>query len=133
MLTVFKEHIEKRGLLSPSKTYLLACSGGVDSMVLAHLLLEIGIPFEIGHVNFGGRGVESDADESSIEKWSKENSILFHSHHPDTKGKATDEKISIQMAARDIRYAWFDDLIKKRSLMGSSLPIIRTISWKRSF
>ncbi|MBY5952316.1 tRNA lysidine(34) synthetase TilS [Algoriphagus marincola] len=118
MLTVFKEHIEKRGLLSPSKTYLLACSGGVDSMVLAHLLLEIGISFEIGHVNFGLRGAESDADESSIEKWSNENSIPFHSHHPDTTSKATDEKISIQMAARDIRYAWFDDLIKKRSLDG---------------
>lgn len=118
MLTVFKEHIIQKGLLEANQTYLFACSGGVDSMVLAHLLLEIGQDFEIAHVNFGLRGSESDQDEALVKEWCGQNEVPFHSHHPQTQFYASEQKVSIQMAARDIRYSWFEELRKKDQLSG---------------
>ncbi|NVJ87652.1 MAG: tRNA lysidine(34) synthetase TilS [Algoriphagus sp.] len=118
MLSAFQEHIRQKALFDPSHTYLLACSGGVDSMVLGHLLLASSIPFEIAHVNFGLRDKESDQDELFVIDWSEKHKIPCHLYHPETQKIAEEKKYSIQMAARDIRYTWFEEIRKNRNLNG---------------
>lgn len=118
MIDAFIQHIKDKSLLDPNKTYLLGCSGGLDSICLAHLLLEASIFFEIAHVNFKLRGKESDGDEIFVSKWSKNHGILFHYLHEDTLKLAEEKQISIQMAAREIRYDFFSKLCRKRNLDG---------------
>lgn len=108
MLSVFKEHIRTKALFDHSQRYLLACSGGVDSMVLGNLLLSCGISFEVAHVNFGLRGKESDQDAQFVENWCEAKGLTFYKHCPDTESYANKQSYSIQMAAREIRYAWFE-------------------------
>ncbi|TFV93357.1 tRNA lysidine(34) synthetase TilS [Algoriphagus kandeliae] len=118
MLAAFQEHIRQKALLDPSKTYLLACSGGVDSMVLGFLLMKSEIPIELAHVNFGLRGEDSNQDELFVIQWAEEHGITFHLHHPKTQEHAEEKKLSIQMAAREIRYSWFESLKQERNLEG---------------
>ena len=87
--------------------FVLAVSGGADSVVLAHLLKDAGINFEIAHCNFGLRGAESDRDEAFVKDLSVGIDVPFSCKHFDTEAYATAHKISIQEAARDLRYAWF--------------------------
>ena len=91
---------------------LLAVSGGIDSMCMAELFdsLEEPLPFAIAHCNFNLRGEESDADEQMVRRWAEEHGVPFHSTSFDTTGYACAEGISIEMAARDLRYAWFAGL-----------------------
>lgn len=118
MLAAFQEHIRQKALLDHSKTYLLACSGGVDSMVLGYLLEKSEIAFEVAHVNFGLRGEESNQDELLVIQWCEKNGITLHLHHPDTLEYSKEKKLSIQMAAREIRYTWFESLKQERNLDG---------------
>jgi tRNA(Ile)-lysidine synthase len=110
MLTAFIEHISLKNLLDSSRRYLLACSGGKDSMALAHLLLEAKIPFEVAHVNFQLRGEESNEDQNFVRKWSDSHRIPFHTLNADTTLLASQKGISIQMAAREIRYDFFEQI-----------------------
>jgi len=87
--------------------FVLAVSGGADSVVLAHLLKGAGINFEIAHCNFGLRGAESDRDEAFVKNLAVTIDVPFHVKHFDTNKYAAELKISIQEAARDLRYAWF--------------------------
>jgi tRNA(Ile)-lysidine synthase len=87
--------------------FVLAVSGGADSVVLAHLLKGAGINFEIAHCNFGLRGAESDRDEKFVNALAVSLDVPFHVKHFDTAAYAAELKISIQEAARDLRYAWF--------------------------
>lgn len=87
--------------------FVLAVSGGADSVVLAHLLKGAGINFEIAHCNFGLRGSESDRDEAFAKNLAVTIDIPFHVKHFDTNAYALEHKISIQEAARDLRYTWF--------------------------
>jgi len=87
--------------------FVLAVSGGADSVVLAHLLKGAGINFEIAHCNFKLRGAESDRDESFVKNLAVTIDVPFSCKHFDTEAYATAHKISIQEAARDLRYAWF--------------------------
>lgn len=89
---------------------LIAVSGGVDSVVLAHLCREAHLDFAIAHCNFNLRGKESDADEDFVKNLGKALSAQVFIQSFDTKKYAEDHKISIQMAARDLRYKWFDEL-----------------------
>lgn len=118
MIEAFIQHIKDKSLLDPNKTYLLGCSGGLDSICLAHLLLEASIPFEIAHVNFKLRGKESDEDEIFVSEWSKNHTKLFHLLREDATNLAEEKQISIQMAAREIRYQFFESLCEKRNLEG---------------
>lgn len=118
MREVFISHIQSRKLLLPQQRYLLACSGGMDSMALANLLLLAGIPFEIAHVNFKLRDQESDGDQSFVENWAKRHQIPFHLKIADTKQLSLSQGISIQMAAREIRYSFFEELRAKFNLDG---------------
>ena len=100
------------------KRFLLAHSGGLDSCVLANLLLEASVDFSVAHCNFQLRGDDSKGDEAFIEAYAKENNLSFHSVRFDTKIFAQENKLTIQEAARKLRYDWFDSFIdyKKQQL-----------------
>ena len=87
--------------------FVLAVSGGADSVVLAHLLKGAGVNFEIAHCNFKLRGAESDRDEAFVKNLAVILDVPFSYKHFDTEAYATAHKISIQEAARNLRYDWF--------------------------
>ena len=113
MLKAFKTYINSSGLFSLSDRILLAVSGGVDSVVMVRLFKEAGFNFGIAHVNFGLRGDESDGDEAFVKALALQARVPFFSNHFNTKQYAANRKISIQMAARDLRYAWFEEIISE--------------------
>lgn len=118
MYNAFISHIQQRKLFEPGKRYLLACSGGLDSMALAHLLHSAKIPFELAHVNFGLRDSESDGDEEFVNKWGQEHGYTVHVYHANTKEWAEKNGVSTQMAAREIRYQFFEEIRSKHKLEG---------------
>ena len=95
--------------------YLLAVSGGVDSMCLADLWIRCfgAGSFAIAHCNFHLRGEESDGDEALVTKWAEENGVRMHRVDFDTVGYAVENGLSIEMAARELRYRWFGELCHK--------------------
>ena len=92
----------------PDSFLLLTVSGGIDSVVLADLCHRAGIRFGVAHVNFGLRGSESDADEAFVRQLASTYGVPFHYTHFKTKEVAGEEGISVQMAARQLRYPWFE-------------------------
>ena len=92
---------------------LVAVSGGRDSMVLAEKVRREGGPFAVAHCNFRLRGAESDADEALVREWAERHGVTCHVRAFDTEAVATAEGISIEMAARKLRYRWFGELCKK--------------------
>jgi len=99
-----------------TSNFLLAVSGGVDSMVLAYLFKVHNINFSIAHCNFCLRGLESDNDEELVRQFSKNKSVKFFNKKFETDSFAKANKISIQMAARQLRYDWFKQLMKKEKI-----------------
>ena len=139
MLKEFKSFVEKHNLIGRDDRVLLALSGGVDSMVLAKLLLlshrdtetprhqglvtePVVVPTANGqqptansqlafaHCNFHLRGDDSDRDERFVTKFAEENNIPIYIKHFDTEAYAKENSLSIEMAARELRYAWFKEL-----------------------
>ena len=99
---------------SKQASIILAVSGGCDSMVMASLFLACGFrSLSIAHVNFGLRGTESDADEALVRDWAKEKQIPFYVRRCDTHAYADEHRLSIEMAARELRYAWFAALLQE--------------------
>ena len=93
--------------------FLLASSGGIDSMVMAHLLLKLNLAFDLVHCNFKLRGKESDDDQEFIEKFTHSKGVSIHTKCFNTATYSTEKGISIQMAARELRYEYFDALMAK--------------------
>ena len=89
---------------------LVAVSGGVDSMCLAEKVRLEGGPFAIAHCNFGLRGAESDADEAFVRAWASARGIPIHVKQFETQAFASAQGISVEMAARQLRYHWFGQL-----------------------
>ena len=139
MLKEFKSFVEKHNLIGRDDRVLLALSGGVDSMVLAKLLLlshrdtetprhqglvseTVEVPMAncqqptansqlaFAHCNFHLRGEDSDRDERFVTKFAEENNIPIYIKHFDTEAYAKENSLSIEMAARELRYAWFKEL-----------------------
>ena len=108
--------IEEHQLLDPAKKVLIGVSAGIDSMVLTHLLLELGFVLEIVHCNFKLRGEESEEDEAFVKDFAKKRGLIFHNQSFDTRSYSEEKKISTQIAARELRYAWFHELLKKRKI-----------------
>ncbi len=94
--------------------YLLAVSGGADSMVLLHLFSQSELHFEVAHVNYKLRGKDSDADQKTVEDFCKENQIQFHAYEVTEKDKQPEN--SIQNWARNLRYAFFRKVQEERKL-----------------
>ena len=101
--------------INPHKecNFVLAISGGIDSMVLANLFLINNLKFSIAHCNFQLRGKESDDDELFINKWCSEKDIKLYNKKFSTEDYCKNNKLTIQMGARELRYEWFRELIDK--------------------
>ena len=99
---------------------LLAVSGGIDSMYLANRRSELfpGAEFAVAHCNFRLRGDESDGDEAFVREWCRENGIECHVTGFDTEALASSKGISIEMAARELRYGWFASLCEESGFDG---------------
>ncbi len=89
---------------------ILALSGGIDSMVLADMLLQSKADFVLAHCNFHLRGEESDGDEKFVRDYAERNGLTIYVKQFDTLDYAKEHKLSIEMAARELRYAWFEEL-----------------------
>lgn len=108
----FEAFIRQKKLLTHNAKILLAVSGGVDSMVMMHLFHRKGMQCSVAHCNFQLRGAESDGDEQFVSAQANRLGFSIFISRFDTKSYAAENKLSIQMAARELRYAWFDKLVK---------------------
>jgi tRNA(Ile)-lysidine synthase len=115
MLEAFQKQLASLVKSPKKENYLLAVSGGVDSMVMANLFIESGFDMGIAHCNFGLRGKESDRDEAFVKAFAKKNKVPFYSIQFNTKAYADKHKVSIQMAARELRYKWFQEIREKHN------------------
>ena len=105
-----KFHIFQKNQIPPHARILVAVSGGMDSVTLLHLLKNLGFTIAAAHVNFQLRGDESNSDEAFVKELATHYGIPFYSKCFDTKSFAYKEGISTQMAARNLRYEWFEQL-----------------------
>jgi tRNA(Ile)-lysidine synthase len=111
MLTKFQHHIEQNFAQLKDKKLLLAVSGGVDSMVLLDLFYKLKFDICVAHCNFQLRGKESDADELLVREMCQDGYIPYFIESFDTLEFAKENKLSIQLAARKLRYDWFQELL----------------------
>jgi len=110
MLERFLNFISRHKLIDSDDRILLAISGGIDSVVMCELFHQSGIRFDIAHCNFSLRGEESDGDELFVRNLGEKLNVKVYVKKFDTQSFAVKEGISIQMAARDLRYLWFKQL-----------------------
>ena len=116
MVEQFLKYIHNEKLFHSSQRILLAVSGGADSMLMLHLFTNAGFSVAVAHCNFGLRGSESDGDEQFVADYCDRHNLAFYVKHFNTQDYALEIGISIEMAARDLRYAWFDGLLSKHTL-----------------
>ncbi len=114
MQKAFDQHIEDSFPELKEATSIVACSGGLDSVVLVHLCKAAGLEFSIAHCNFQLRGKESDSDEDFVGKLAASTSNEYFVKHFDTREYVVKHKLSVQMAARELRYGWFEELIRQQ-------------------
>jgi tRNA(Ile)-lysidine synthase len=107
VLEQFLNHIKRNNLCSKEDRILLAVSGGLDSMVMLDLFLTAGFSIGVAHCNFMLRGEESDKEEKFIERFCMDQGIPFYCRRFDTAQYAAKERLSIQVAARHLRYQFF--------------------------
>lgn len=110
MLSEFKKQVSTNFPFLKGAKLLVACSGGLDSVVLSHLMHQLKFDIAIAHCNFALRGKESDEDALFTESLAEKLEIPFHSETFDTRTFAKDNKCSTQMAARELRYQWFKEV-----------------------
>lgn len=121
MIDRVRRFIEKEKLFAPGATVIVGLSGGMDSMVLLDLLTLSGYQCVAAHCNFHLRGEESNRDAAFVKKWCKGIDIPFTSIDFDTTQYAADKKISIEMAARELRYDWFE--IVRRQYVAEAVAV----------
>ncbi|MBT3872414.1 MAG: tRNA lysidine(34) synthetase TilS [Flavobacteriaceae bacterium] len=110
MLTNFKNHISNNFPALKGKKILIACSGGLDSVVLSRLFKELNYNISLAHCNFSLRGKESDEDEKFVISLAGMLSIPVFNKKFNTKAYKIKHKLSTQVAARKLRYQWFDEV-----------------------
>ena len=125
LLEKYRAYIKQQNLFQPKDKLLLAVSGGVDSVVLCELCKQTGYDFVIAHCNFQLRGEESERDEKFVQELGKKYSVEVLVKKFDTQKYADENKMSIQVAARNLRYKWFDEILKS-STVNCQLP---TANW----
>jgi tRNA(Ile)-lysidine synthase len=115
MLEKFLRFLNEENLIRKMHPVLLAVSGGIDSVVMCDLFSRAGITFAIAHCNFQLRGEESDGDEEFVRLLAVQYNVPFHVKHFDTRAAAAEEGVSVQMAARRLRYEWFGEVQEDNS------------------
>lgn len=113
LLSAFVEFNRKNRLAGPKKKVLLTVSGGLDSIAMCQLFHEAKFPFSIAHCNFQLRGDESDEDEKLVKDSANKYGVQFWTKRFNTTDFAAQKNLSIQVAARELRYTWFDELRKE--------------------
>jgi len=112
MLEQFQNHLQSQFPFLQEKKLLIATSGGLDSMVLVHLLKQLPYHIAIAHCNFQLRGIESFEDQKFVQEYANQQGIPFFTTLFDTKAFAKDYQLSTQVAARELRYNWFYELLE---------------------
>ena len=112
LFETFLQQLQSAGLQPSTSRLLLAVSGGIDSMVMLHLFSRTSYRVAVAHCNFRLRGEASDADERLVSETAAAYGMPLHVKHFDTEAYAAEKKISIQMAARELRYVWFEQLCR---------------------
>lgn len=115
MLTKFQNHLTSQSPFLKEKKLFIAVSGGIDSIVLVDLLYKSNYEIAVLHCNFSLRDTESDGDEAFVKSFCKERNIEVIVQKFDTKQFASDYKLSIQVAARKLRYNWFYEQLENRN------------------
>ncbi len=105
--------IENEQLIDPMDKVLVAVSGGVDSMTLINILRSLDFDVSVAHMNFQLREEASNQDEEFVKNWCDMHEIACHTRRVDTIDVAEKDQISTQMAARQLRYDWFQELCKE--------------------
>ena len=117
MLQRFRSHIQKEEICHPHDRILLAVSGGIDSVVMVHLFKEAGYDVAIAHCNFQLRGSDSQEDETFVRSLALSLEIPVFVKRFDVGAEMEEKGISLQMAARDLRYNWFEEVLKEESYL----------------
>ena len=115
MLRRVTTYIRKHGLLTKDKPVLVALSGGADSVSLLDVLVRAGYTCIAAHCNFALRGAESDRDEAFVRELCATMNVPLEVTHFDTRSYAREHKVSIEVAARELRYAWFDEIARQHA------------------
>lgn len=115
MVKRFQTFVEENELFEKDDVILLAISGGVDSMVLCDLFQKSDYKFAVAHCNFHLRGEESNRDEEFVVNYCKDHNIKLHLKDFDTFAYMKEHGVSLEMAAREVRYEWFDLLLKENN------------------
>jgi tRNA(Ile)-lysidine synthase len=110
----FEKYIEQERLFGKEELLIVALSGGADSVALLRLMINAGYRCEAAHCNFRLRGEESDRDERFVTELCDRLGVKLHKTHFDTAEYATERRLSIEMAARELRYDWFEKLRVER-------------------
>jgi tRNA(Ile)-lysidine synthase len=115
MILKLQNHISQNFPFLVKKKLLLATSGGLDSMVLLHLMEQLGFEIAIAHCNFQLRGLESFGDQNFVQEYADKHQIKVFITQFDTENFAKDYKLSTQVAARELRYNWFYELLETQN------------------
>ena len=115
MLEQFQNHINQNFNFLAGKKLLIAVSGGLDSMVLLHLFQQLNFEIAIAHCNFQLRGIESFEDQNFVQEYASANNIPIFVNQFDTINFAKDFKLSVQVAARNLRYDWFNEVLEEQN------------------
>jgi tRNA(Ile)-lysidine synthase len=115
LLYRFEKFNQHTPLFKKGTKILATCSGGADSMLMVFLFKHFKLDFSIAHVNFQLRGKDSDMDEKLVEAFAQKTGISFFRKSFQTKEYAVSNGISIEMAARELRYKWFHELTEKNN------------------
>ncbi len=113
MQSSFQQHLQNQFPFLADSKLLVACSGGLDSVVLLQLCQAANLEVAVAHCNFQLRGLESLQDQQFVEALANDMQLPFHTTFFDTKAYAQAAKCSTQMAARDLRYDWFQELAQE--------------------
>ena len=116
MLNEFKHNLNQNFPFLKGAKLLLTVSGGIDSVVLTHLLHQLDYSISIAHVNFHLRGTDSGHDQKFVQQLASTLNIPFYNIHFNTKQYASQQKLSTQEAARNLRYQWFEKIRKEHKL-----------------
>lgn len=115
MINLFKKYISQYNLINSNNKVLIAVSGGIDSVVMLDLFSNTNIEFAIAHCNFSLRGNESDEDENFVKNLAQVYNVDLFVNHCNATDYSTENSLSIQESARELRYTWFNKICSENN------------------